>query len=88
MRSEIEPTSSWILVRFVSPVPQWELLSFHGALITYPGSMTNWEEKKERKNWGKKNPETFLFATLVLKVLEPHEEKLEDLRIFSQINIK
>ena len=50
--------------------------------------MTNWEEKKERKNWGKKNPETFLFATLVLKVLEPHEEKLEDLRIFSQINIK
>ena len=27
-KAGIEPTTSWILVRFVSTVPQWELLSW------------------------------------------------------------
>ena len=40
-RPGIEPTSSWILVRFVSTVPQWELLFL--SLIWKHG--TKWETK-------------------------------------------
>lgn len=61
--------------------------AFNESLVPYPGTTTNWEEKKGRKTRErKKNPHNSLFTTSFPKILEPQEEKWVGTRTVGKIN--